>query len=895
MNGRERRLLQKATTIVVAEPRDVPLFKALEKGLALLVDPAICFSSTADSSVFGSPIPRLGVAPSIDESNFLAHLCNLQAVGCTRFLVATLVSEARLLGALPASVRDRIAKLIRFTTPFTLVKSVLDAVNEDCDAGAAAHVLAGSGQILQACTIYPILKRHSHGGDADITNAFLASSRILAKDDDPASGQALAALIGEWNKSSVVSTFSETIRIITELTGLGLGAELAEAWGETRRLCERWGTEVKPEPLWKALDRLMSLLTEVRQLAEATPDSSSKAGAACDPIDKPGSPAALAEPYRILVVDDNAREWRPVFVVLASRLALQLEATITIEFCSDGAWVRQNGKEEPADLWQRLPEYDLVLLDLYLPRPVGVPPSALGRPYGLDLLKRIRRRLLRIPVVVWTSSMEPSLPANASQASGFLFKKDTTLAEMQRVLEAWLDCGKGTRGVSLLNPFFDHVIRLPEQRRIAVDFTYWALKIMDGLHGLDQCYFRFFNDHGGRHLNGVLCNLEKLIRPLLLDEGDDSTFSEDKDAFGREMLWLYVATLCHDTGMFPLPCESAEVVSHRSELLKKARKQHGMRVLALLNCPYLGSKHRELARLTVSLDPVSRLAISLIASYHSQSNKPTFDLAWLLKTGESGQAPVSKGKTPGCSCCLLEQGEASDKEATPGLGALIKCYAAQTHASTRRLERLCSLLRLADGVDIDYTRLPGSHLLDDPGRSVRDDFENFKRQVLERVDIENGTIGLAFRTPPLCAGMTQAWQTGGKTAKALGHSAEAIERAIDYLHKLAGPLLAGETFPAMVEDGFGPLAGGCDALLDAYFREPVRPSSPAEYAAISLVAALGVWCEVNERYQGIVDTKLNDEIRLGTVTFGTAPLDDLTILTLPPCYEALTGRRCPPA
>lgn len=60
--------------------------------------------------------------------------------------------------------------------------------------------------------------------------------------------------------------------------------------------------------------------------------------------------------------------------------------------------------------------------------------------------------------------------------------------------------------------------------------------------------------------------------------------------------------------------------------------------------------------------------------------------------------------------------------------------------SRKSLEYRARLLRLADAIDIDATRIPIAFLTFDRNRSINDNLENFKRQVVAEVSISQGRI-----------------------------------------------------------------------------------------------------------------------------------------------------------
>jgi hypothetical protein len=767
------------------------------------------------------------------------------------------------------------------------------------------------GEVCEAKELFTVVSAFGHGEEGDITNALLAPIRVLAMEalDNGKNTETIAASIEHVRDSAQAmrALFEEgdanTESVIGKATKSGgeIGMGLVEAWHD---VCECLNTTTAFREIAASCATMMRCLTEIRIMAGLRPHP--------QPFSNPVIPEPLLigkekPDYRMLVIDDSADSWGPVFKILGEKLCERLDGkSVCIEFSPDGKTVKTCGSPlggEP--LAPLMAEYDLILLDIYL---------ASGGD-GLTILNDVRSRLSWIPVIMWTSSTSAELPSKASRSNGFLFKKQTTIEEMTGIIWPWLQQGKSRRKISLLNPFFDHAISSETYRMQAEEFTRWALKTLDGFHALDQAYFRFFNDHGARHVTGVLRNLERLIRPLLFPTRDNDVVTnvgkEGMDIFPdsaqnreRFMLWLYIATLCHDIGMFPLPCEEERIMTQRTHLLHKARKEHGVRILALLNCEDVAEKYPELTAALREVTPEDRAALSLLTAYHSQSNN--LPLTHITTNATATAIPVN-------AKCMFNPKIAAFDE---GVEMFVKQQASQlVHASREKMAQLCALLRLADGVDIDYTRVPMIQLLSDPKRSIKQDCENFKRQVLYSVDIDRGIVKLIFRFP----NNDSITPAGKELLKTLWEKAiieplqkykkektEENEKMPDTVTNFGVLILDSKDPKELVCSVFRDIQNGqmgslerklfssiLDGILEMYMRREDRKIHGLTIAAI---AALTVCCEVFERYEAIIETHLDTYIKLGDIDCVRADaMKDYSILGFPLPDEAKDQRICPHA
>jgi hypothetical protein len=202
-----------------------------------------------------------------------------------------------------------------------------------------------------------------------------------------------------------------------------------------------------------------------------------------------------------------------------------------------------------------------------------------------------------------------------------------------------------------------------------------------------------------------------------------------------------------------------------------------------------------------------------------------------------------------------------------------------TGGSRDRLRRACAVLRLADELDVDWTRTPAGFILQDPDRSLRDDTENFKRQVLRHVQVDRGEILLRFRCgPPVVAEVRNLLTTdlpeGEKATVLAGFSA--------WFGKMQNPRFTERPDGAMVE--------AIDDGLNRFFIRQERTDGQRQAAAF--LTAVRVCTEMVAPYEHVMEVGLGCHIHFGQVDWGTFDAGELTILRFPPAGDAALCRGC---
>jgi hypothetical protein len=205
------------------------------------------------------------------------------------------------------------------------------------------------------------------------------------------------------------------------------------------------------------------------------------------------------------------------------------------------------------------------------------------------------------------------------------------------------------------------------------------------------------------------------------------------------------------------------------------------------------------------------------------------------------------------------------------------------------IRRLCAILRFADALDVDHTRVPADFILNDTARRAMQDVEDCKRQVLSSVEIDQGIISLQFfagehpewLTKCLAFASTYIHEIKKETLnakdredfllltrntkaedkpvfKALLDHAELYGGEANVLELINNPWDENEHI-----ENIDKLLKGC---LQVYFlclksELSIFPSEEVE-ASMSKAAALLVVIEIKSEYEAIKKVELDDHIRL---------------------------------
>lgn len=577
----------------------------------------------------------------------------------------------------------------------------------------------------------------THGQVLDITNSVLAPLRVLAT----YTGENLSLP----DVGQIVQVFWDTYERRLRIDELAResnfwGEDLETAWKgltEVMKLLREASDIVIPfgdnvsTKILVYCESFMSVLSELRRTAGEPVRLNMAVGSAVGPVvENAGQNRSISCVYKVLLVDDHAFSWRPVMKCVARELSREI-GTVAVYFCSDGKNITDAGGVSQ-ELLSGLSEFDLVILDIYM----GAAPG------GLALLQHIRKNNDRLPIIIWTSSMEAENPAQAALANGFVFKKTATVESISEICRRWLPIGRSRRRAALANPFFDHVIRDERHRDLLMYAADWCLKQMDSFHALDGEYFRYFTDHGGRHLVKLLGILEYVLAPFLLSTKTDGPLPTDDTERATVFFLLYLAVLTHEVGMFPLRINgrTERFESAGSTYLDDVRTLHAVRGMVLLADDTYGywpdREGENIARMLDDIDPTKALRkrLAVLVGYHArflQSLREEDFLKWTAQAGQKFRQRI-RSHSP-----FLVSEAACFEGVVASLHSFLPCGTAR-----EALRKQCALFRLADALDVTASRNPADFLIVEGIRHVGHFVETLKRQLCANLDIDGGRISL---------------------------------------------------------------------------------------------------------------------------------------------------------
>jgi hypothetical protein len=585
---------------------------------------------------------------------------------------------------------------------------------------------------VHAASLYRRVSDFSHGGRNDVTNQVLAPTRLLYLLGKEASACSL-----HQSKQSLLDHFRKAVLSNAKSWGT-LGLEICSTFDQIQSSIANQNFDCT------AVEHLMDLLTECRNLAgEPTPAPDEKEARL---FDETSQASKHQKPYTILVIDDHYEDWKPFFETICEQVGAVLKNRVYVMNC------------DPSKAMQTVPGCDIVLLDIFLPKSQN----------GLFILEAIRRHYVNVPVILWTISRESELPARARLAHGFLFKKSLTVSEIIRALARHLREGRARRLYPLPGHFFDQSILDEDKRKCALRFTEYCSKQLDSFHALDDQQFRYFTDHGGRHLFKLLEYLGEVLRPLVDDSG---IFSSDPDRRQEEILSLYLAVFLHEFGMFRLPGNEEPDWDHLMEpTASESRKERLSQELALVRAfhairgmvmlakePNSDTKpghwpdeegfHQAQKRLWDCDDGnYLQSAVALITGHHSRFLPlDTLKGEWNHHFQDAYEEKAAKVLKTASASDFLRNRFYSPAAVEKALFGLL------TNISSERLALIrqhCAIFRFVDAIDVDHTRNPARFLCAVEKINKFDRRETLKRQVVRKVYIEGGVVQMETNVKP---------------------------------------------------------------------------------------------------------------------------------------------------
>ena len=761
-------------------------------------------------------------------------------------------------------------------------------------------------RVIHAVRLFPLLRKFIHRQNTDIVNSYLAPARMLISSNS----WSIESIGEDWIAYSHRAMQEFNNQVVADVQKLPsnygrLGVEVTRAACSAAAMIDALASK-EPEKLdIGAIENLMELLTECRELADQDDarDVSLIEPKVVEPIgDFEGNGEHPS--YKVLVIDDHANQWTPVLRIVARECEMK-NVPLRFEFCTfpkkkaqakslkEGALIEDwitigaGSEMEGADLFQALPEYDVVLLDVFL-----------GELSGLDLLESIRKINSTVPVIIWTTSRQIDIPAAASLSNGFLFKKRCTCQDVAEALLYWAPEGRSRRTAVLLTRFFDDNISSNGLRQICSSFTKWFLRLVDSFHAVDE-HLKYYTDHGGRHIQGLMSIIADLVTPIW--KCDDIFTKNAADSEGQ-LVALYLAVLAHEIGMFP--GQRADGVLDRPEevhvsVLKARRKHHAIRGMVILESDSFIPN--DLQSLMDQLDIADqsglvRSLLCLLTGYHARF----LDLSAkgfeknLARPEKRGEEPITLDKAvsrDGLSGLeshplIEEMGEFEPSSLINIVLAKLKDDLVNVrddgNGILERARKMCAVFRFADAIDIDRSRLPADFLRRSPDRTHINDREHLKRQIVEEVSIEKSTVSIHVNA-------VKPQHFPGELA--------AIEHVLDDPWSQHGI----NTLVQFLED--------LDTWLEHYWasvkmkRSSWRPDKEEDYqdailveeymnskfggiethSARSFVAGLTAICvaaEIADEYEAIEQVGLTEHIRLDRVSWCTEDEWEPSLLTV---------------
>lgn len=732
-----------------------------------------------------------------------------------------------------------------------------------------------------------------HNADDDIVNRILAPARLMLL-------QRRAPLIQQAHKD-LWSRFEK------EVLAQGPEEELTALHRQLQAMAlpiRSWimnGAQLSV----RDLSDFMSLMTTIRQASGTTTQARRGKSDREQSQPKRGSPSYL----RLLVVDDHSRDWECVFNELRVEV-LQQGVDLQIEYSADGKSLLSSGPPVTSSI--NYSAYDLVILDVFL-----------GAADGRQVLKRIRRDTSTVPVLLWTTSQDPKILSDAYLANGILLKKALSWEDFRESVLLWCCRGYAARTKSLPNAFFNHAIISPACRELAVAMHEWCLKQLDSFHALDNEFFRYFTDHGGRHIVKLWELLERALQPFL--HGDKELLADDRDERELELLGLYLAVICHELGMFPMRIGGAggaveNFAAVDKQYLNDVRALHAARGMVLLADDKRVSggsgrfwndrRGRELGgQLRAdSLKPMAARVATLVG-YHARLFK-SLQTDDFLNWGAAGTDLNRKLKSLGAPSSVLSRTDGEFRLAFrrvarifwPGRGDGSKKGLDNSEYQDRRercerLRRQCALFRFVDALDITASRNPADFLIGTNSLPAKQYGENLKRELCIDAGFNNGDVFVVMSVKPPAKHDVAEVLRYVKEKRLLPPKEQPVA-----VH--ACGLIDTKPFEALIATPWMPPEGGnwtepkwldersakcfqkpLDAWLASFWQALLTPAGSADFIGhlrkmkildmsqdprllfdgaeiICGLAALSVAGEILDEYAAIVDGQLNEKIRL---------------------------------
>jgi len=317
---------------------------------------------------------------------------------------------------------------------------------------------------------------------------------------------------------------------------------------------------------------------------------------------------------------------------------------------------------------------------------------------GPDVIKqKIKSLDPEIPIVFWTSSLDPHVISQTIVGDSVFLKKELKIKIFKEEVDKKIALRRANKYFPLYNEYFNSHIGDEELRKSASMIYKNASRYLESFFAHSR-YHSVFNAHGLIHIQRVIDNLANLLKYA---EGYDNSMFSDKEYYA-----LYVATLIHDLGMIP----------DKGKLdfadFQKLRKMHCKKIfdeVIGLNIDTLLSSTSEDGITLVPTDNTElRFKIAIITLYHD------------------------------CNYDFIDFIDSEVQNFSPRNSTSLRQL-----KSDKNLKLMSGLLALADKLDYGITRIPVEPSRSNPLRSMRDEFEYLKNEIVSGYEIiseENNKI-----------------------------------------------------------------------------------------------------------------------------------------------------------
>jgi hypothetical protein len=347
---------------------------------------------------------------------------------------------------------------------------------------------------------------------------------------------------------------------------------------------------------------------------------------------------------------------------------------------------------EDSDLYNDLNNIDLIICDYFLKDTLEVK-------YGDDWLKEnVLSKVPDIPVVFWTSSMDPHVIKSTIIGSEIFFKKELNINEFKQTVDRLIEEKRINKQFPLYNSFFNQKIRDERKRKVLYAIYLNASRLLESFFGQSK-FHAVFNAHGLIHIQRVIDNLGKLLNYCI---------AHNKDYFTEDHYFVvYLSAILHDLGMIlDIYEENIEF-----EKFRKIRNNHCLRIFSWLYSKEILKK--------LDLNEVEEI------KNFFDNNKAILIYVAFITLYHDCHFEFSK----------FPLNEHEELQQIINNSGFIETFFNPNENDWKKYKILAGLLALADKLDYGKTRTPVMPIRDSNLRGMRDEFEYIKNELIEGYEI----------------------------------------------------------------------------------------------------------------------------------------------------------------